>query len=114
MARGFRKEHAGVTYLGSRDDESIVTGSITNGDKKWTIKGHPKINKTEGSYKHGGEVQITIWNKLGATFEKPRVQYNQDGSPKVHLWETVEIFFPPQVWHSLIREYLREVNKKNV
>lgn len=111
MAEKFNKKHAGVTYIGSRDDEAIVTGSITMGDNKWTLKGHPKINKTEGSYKHGDEIQITVWNKAGTTFEKPRVQFNQDGSKKVHAWDTVEIFFPPEVWHSLIREYIKAIKK---
>jgi hypothetical protein len=111
MAKSFKHEHAGVTYRGSRDDEAIVTGSVTMGDKKWTLKGHPKINSTLGSYKHGDEIQIVVWNTNGTTFEKPRVQFNQDGTRKVHAWDTLEIFFPPEVWHSLVKKYIEAIKE---
>lgn len=113
-AKKFRREHNGVVYLGSRDDEAIATGSVTMGDKKWTLKGHPKINKTKGSYKHGDEVQIVLWNTKGTTFEKDRVRFNQDGSPKEHAWDTLEVFFPPEVWHELIKEYIKVLQEENL
>lgn len=99
----FQKEHNGVTYIGVRDDDRTVTGSITNGDKKWTLKGFPKINRTEGSYKHGREIQITLWNKAGTTIEQDRVEYAKG------RWDTLEIFFPPEVLHDLFYEYFSHI-----
>ena len=111
-ATSFKKEHAGVTYIGARDDTNKVVGSITKGGVKWTLAGFPKINRTIGSYKHGDEVQITIWAKIGSTTEKPRVQFEPDGAPKVHKWDTVEIFFTEEVWNELLRVY-GEVEDEN-
>lgn len=109
-ARQFRFTHNDVTYIGSRDDEAFVVGSITMGEKKWTLKGHPKINKPVAKWlKHGDEVQITIWNVKGTTYEKPRVRFNPDGTPKEHKWDTVEIFFTPEVWNDLMREYYKAI-----
>lgn len=107
----FKRQHNGVEYLGVEDRLRTVVGSITKGDKKWTLTGFPKINKTNGSYKHGDEIQITIWNKAGTTYEKDRVRYELDGRPKLHAWDTVEIFFSPEVWHELIKEYYRYINE---
>ena len=107
----FKREHNGVIYHGVLDNQRYVTGSITMGNKKLTLTGHPKINKTEGSYKHGEEVQITIWNKAGTTYEKNRVRYESNGLPKVHKYDTVEIFFDPEVWQDLIAEYVFYMNE---
>lgn len=103
----FELEHHGVIYQGSRDNDRLVVGSITKGNKKWTLSGYPKINRTKGSYKHGDEVQITIWNKAGNTTEKDRVVYATD-------WDTVELFFPPDVWKELFEvynKYIEEIDK---
>lgn len=107
----FERPHNGVKYIGVEDRDRTVIGSITMGSKKLTLTGYPKINRTQGSYKHGDEIQITVWNKAGTTFEKPRVQFEQDGTPKKHKWETVEIFFPPEVWHDLIRQYYNQLKE---
>ena len=103
-AKKFTSHHNGVIYIGSKDDTAIVTGSVTKGDKKWTLKGHPVINKTEGSYKHGNEVQIILWNKANSTYEQPRVKYAEK-------WDRLEIFFPPEVWHDLIKQYYQAIKK---
>jgi hypothetical protein len=119
MLSRFKRTHNGVTYVGVRDDVNKVTGSITKGDKKWTIAGYPKINRTLGSYKHGDEVQITIWNKAGTTHEKDRVRFELDGSLKKHSWDTVEVFFAPGQLEEMMYEFnkymeeLNEVSKTN-
>lgn len=100
MVKPFKKEHNGVTYNGVRDDEALVEGSITRGNKKWILRGHPKINRIDGSYKWGDQVQITIWNTAGSTTEQDRVGYATS-------WDTVEIFFPPELWKQLFDEYMK-------
>ena len=103
----FKREHNGVVYIGSEDRQRKVVGSITRGKKKWTLMGFPKINRTIGSYKHGDEVQITIWNVGGKTTERDRVRYAVN-------WDTVEIFFPPDIWHELVKEYYDHINAEGV
>jgi len=102
----FTRDHNGVHYAGVESRDEMVVGSITKGDKKWTLKGFPKINRTIGSYKHGDEVQITIWNKAGTSSEKKRVIY-------ADKWDTVEVFFSLEVWHNLIREYVKYCKETN-
>ena len=100
----FTRKHNDVRYFGTEDRQNKVTGSITKGDKKWTLTGFPKINRTYGSYKHGNEVQIIIWNRAGTTFEKDRVPYAKN-------WDTVEIFFSPELWLELVREYFKYIKE---
>lgn len=100
MVKTFTKDHNGVNYFGVRDDVRLVTGSITKDGKKWILSGHPKINRTKGSYKFGDEIQITIWNSAGTTIEKPRVSYATN-------WDTIEIYFPPDLWKELVETYAK-------
>lgn len=109
----YGREHNGVDFAGVEDRQRTVVGSITMGNKKWTLTGFPKIQTMKGSYKHGDEIQIAIWNKLGTTFEKDRVRFEPNGDPKVHKWDTVEVFFKADVWHDLIREYIKFYKEVN-
>lgn len=93
----YRRQHNGVTYTIVEDKDSQAVGSVTLGNKKWTLKGTPVIEVTKGSYKHGDEVQIIIWNKAGSTTERARVKYAED-------WDRCEIFFPKEVWQAMIKE----------
>ena len=108
MVKRFTRSHNGVSYHGVEDRQNTVEGSITKGNKKWVLRGFPKINRITNSYKYGHQVQITIWNKAGSSFEKDRVPYATE-------WDTIEVFFTPEQWLDLIREYfryIREVEKQ--
>jgi hypothetical protein len=109
--RRFFRLRKGVKYYGVQDTEARVRGVITNGDRKWELTGVPKINTPRAEWlKHGNEVQITIWAKIGSTIEKPRTNYATQ-------WDTVEVFFTPEVWHELVTEYykyMRELAEQTV
>lgn len=103
----FTREHNGVNYYGVEDRERMVTGIITKGDKKWELRGYPKINKTKGSYKYDKEIQITIWNKAGSTKEKKQTKYAKN-------WDTVEVFLKPKhFWQLMVGffKYFKEEEK---
>jgi hypothetical protein len=102
MVEPMHSTHNGVGYTGVEDKTAIVTGSVVKGKRKWLLKGHPVINRTAGSYKHGDEVQIVVWNKPGSTIEKARVLNAR--------WDRLEIFFPVELWDEMIKEYVLHNN----
>ena len=77
-------EHNGVKYTHFQADKKCNGVSAVDGDK-FVINGFPKISITEGSYKYGSELQISIIAPKSEKIKKVRHPSN---------WNLLEINMP--------------------
>ena len=95
-----------VDYQTIESDIS-VDAALTTGKTKSVLRGTPAIQIMGNSYKYGGQIQITVYNKIGSTRVEERVGY-------ADKYDRVEIFINKEEFIEMVRAFADIINEESV
>lgn len=105
MIEKFKTNHKGVDYTHIRCKKPVA-GVACIGDKRTVIQGMPKFSITNGSWKFGKELQISICS--------PKLARIEEGRNEGSAWNTLEINMPLEIGQQIIDTIKEELDKDDV